>query len=198
MNSISQDNVFCSEVLENSIHTDWQVHRWFLCLVLNGEARRFLETEQQAKKYCQLLQKMSFFSSFLYVLLLLSSTLFVMTRSPACLGVILLGLGGLIYIFGQSKDAVVFLSHKLVNKDFPPEKLGQTTLYQMGEYYARQYAVPSMVDVICAQDYLQRKAILFIIVVGFFYKIPVLLSSLLVAWLVILIIHWPFIYKNLK
>ena len=196
MNSF-QDNIFSIETLGNSIRSDWQIQRWFLCLIFSPKVRQLLETTEQARKHYALLQNCFFYSHCLYIVLLLASVLLIVTGQYLWLIFIVLSLIGLNGLFRLGRNAVVVLSLNLVNEDKPPQGLESSTLYQLGEYYGDKYKVPSLIDVIFAQDSLQRKAVLLTIILAFLYKIPVILFSLFLAWVVIFVINWPFIYKKL-
>lgn len=196
MNSF-QDNIFSIETLENSIRSDWQIHRWFLCLILTAQLRLAFLANGANKKHYTLLQRCLTYGKGLYLFILICFIVSFFKPHFLLLFIISVCLIRLCVLFRQTRESVTFLSVNLIKQENFPKSVECMTLYQLGEYFAGKYKIPSLIDVIYAQDSLQKKSVLVTIVVAFLYKIPVILFSLLLVWVVIFIINWPVFYKKL-
>jgi hypothetical protein len=51
---------------------------------------------------------------------------------------------------------------RLIKEDFQETELGQKTLYQIGEYYSQRYKIPSLVDLLTAENVVIKYILIFV------------------------------------
>lgn len=115
----------------------------------------------------------------------------------------------LFYLHLQLKNCVRTIGMDIILKDFNDDALRQKTLYQISEFYSRQYQVPSLVDNIFLWDNATRMIVIaaailagqMIPLIMKIYRINFIFTFLCLlagCYLIFTTIHTFIIYKHLQ
>lgn len=190
------------EALLASIENDDQVFRWFIFLILQPQVKSELIQDQSLPLFYRKLKILSI----LNIVLLISVLAYLLWLyfHPKIVFLLATGIFFSPYteIIKHKRTAVVNLSRHLLERDFPDEELRQKTLYQIAEHYARQYAIPSLVDTIFALDNIARLTLIFgFVFTAFIYPLKfweIFIGTLLLYVVVMTLVRSDLIYKFLK
>jgi len=149
------------EGLRSTILVDKYVSRWFLFLILQpsfkarGDGLPDIQSAYRAIRQCEIL---------LWCLGIGMCALCSLALEMKSYVVAVPALAGLFPFFRTltvQKSHIADISLYFVERDFPPETLAKTTLYQMGEIYSERYEIPSLVDTIYHLDKIYRVTLVF-------------------------------------
>ena len=197
-----QKNVSSFGSLSGSIKYDRQVYHWFLLLITRPAVKAGLIQNEELRSahqrialnhwkeragylYALTVAVGAFYSRDYYLLLLIVPSLFLLKK-----------------IFSDNRDAVAKIGMALITRDFTQDKLFASTLYEISEHYARTLNIPSLVDMITAQDLILRfvviYAYLFFLIVSPQDFLQLILCTLIVYFGVLFCLNNPFILSRLK
>ncbi len=162
----SRQNLSSIESLTRSVETDGHVSRWFLFLVLQRAVREelFDDNSLSYRKLDSVITKQRV--SCLVLILLSFAVLF--SGNYVYLPVLLIPLGYCLKLQKDKRKRVAAISRDKLLKDFDPSELGEHTLYQISEIYAKRYGITSLVDAITALDDVRRKTVIYLFILNFF------------------------------
>jgi len=186
----------------SSIENDRQVFRWFLTLISLPAVQQKSSANSKTKTLYQELKKIQIAKmiSFLVLALIIISSCLI--KLP---WIWLAGIFPLVVIaklFQKNRTCVAAISEQFLIDNIQPGELTQQTLYQTCEKLSRIYNIPSLVDLICHQDFTGRKVLVgAIFFIPFIFRLETwqLLAVTLILYTVILaLISSSIILRNLK
>ena len=144
------NNITTIEALGATIQNDYQVSSWFSLLLNTPVIRNFLTSGDEETRNTQirlsalirLKERLIFLFGGLLLTALLLPYYFIWGGIAALL------IGGIITAHRKETAAVQKLALVLVPHDFDRQSLGHRTLYQITEFYAREYNIPSLIETI--------------------------------------------------
>ncbi len=144
----SYDNITSTEAIASTIDNDRQVRHWFssllLCPAIKSRLIRDERTKQLFKEFTGICRQQK--TIFILIILFLLLT-YVYLQKLILLGIIpCLCLGARNHF--REKKLVQELSLTLLSSDFEGDVIRKKTLYQIGEFYADKYRIPSIIQVI--------------------------------------------------
>ena len=201
-NEFNQNAVSSMSSVINSIDNDRQVYRWFLILISLPQIQQRLSKQNKTKEEYQALKRIQATEIITYLLMALIILASFLIKQPWGLVLGVLPLIVLVRLFHKNRKCVMFISEQFLLEHIPTDTLNQQTLYQTCEYFAKEYHILSLVDLITYQDFIGRKALLAaILFIPFIYpfKSWQILLGILVAYLVTLVIvNSSFVLRRLK
>jgi len=176
MVNISEKKIATPRTFKRSILNDPQVYHWFSFLINRKSIKQKISSSPQKRRNIQtlhiiLLIEVTLFSILLILLLYIFKGSDLILLWPAALLASLL-----IALHYPKKETVATLGMDLLSSDFSNEELSRLTLYQIGEFYSRQYSVIPLVDYIVILDRISQKTIIALLILIFLLR-PVALTS---------------------
>lgn len=151
----------------SSIENDRQTYRWFLMFIRLPEIRQKLYEQHTTKGYYNTLKKIQIIESlFWLVLALIVEGDVIYCHSGALIKQIwFLFAGGillviLVNLYRKKRKCVAAISEAFLRRDFSSAELERQSLFQICEYFSREYHIPSLVDISAYQDFIGRKVLL--------------------------------------
>jgi len=192
------------EALLKTINNDQATCRWFTFLVTQDNVRKEFHDDPAIGRTYQVLtriragQRILYASLFIYLLpVILADQYLLLAGLPFFL---LMGIRWL----KRQKECVMAIAGSLVDHDFPGETLHAKTLYQLGEFYSREYSVPSLVDAIHAQDKVSRRTVILTLgILLILSPLPITVPQIIAATIGVFLIAFgifntPVVYKHIK
>ena len=194
------------ESLISSINTDNQVYRWFTFLVSQRAVEQHLKDIKGIDLLYGNLVKTVFMQKSLGILLICFLITLIIFEKYLYFWLGVIFLYAFMKLHSMKKQCVVKISSHMLTHDFEQSKLSQMTLYQLAEYYSKEFKIPSFVDAIYALDDICRKSLLLIFIVHitvymFIYQFPIwqMICSIFVIYYTIYnIINSSLVYRHLK
>ncbi len=149
------------EGLRSTILVDKYVSRWFLFLILQpsfktrSDGLPGLQSAYRSIRRCEIL---------LWCLGIGMGAFCSLAFEMKSYAVAVPALAGLFLFFRTltvKKTHIADISLYFIERDFPPETLAKTTLYQIGEIYSERHEIPSLVDTMYHLDRIYRFTIVF-------------------------------------
>jgi hypothetical protein len=140
------------EAVEQTIHKDNKVLRWFLLLISHPPIRQHLCQLYDNQQAFSQLKKALWVQQLINIGILGLVIVIIVKPSTVWLGVAI----AFIFLGAQSnrrkKHAIALISRRLLETDFSSQQLEHLSLYQIGEVYSERFHIPSLVDVLFHQD----------------------------------------------
>ena len=171
------------EAILNSITYDVQVSRWFGHLLLSPKVQSVLAGKNQADTFYRQLRLARAIESLILAALALSVFISYLTHSllPS-VGLVVVTAFPFIRMSQEKNKSIRQLAEILLLQDFSREDLKQKTLFQVGEFYHRRFAVLSLLDFIAQFDALLFIAMLPILLLPFLNP-TVPPKMMIISWL---------------
>lgn len=141
----------------NTIFTDQQVFRWFLYLVRDDAVRADVSGEEEVRAAYTALYKWRPLQQAVLALIMGIVLAVIVTQNYFWIWLLLPLWGAMVAVERPLKTALHRISRALVDKHYDPKTFPQHTLYQIGEFLARQYHKSSLVEGVALSDMWLRK-----------------------------------------
>ncbi|MFA5259701.1 MAG: hypothetical protein WC450_00565 [Candidatus Omnitrophota bacterium] len=175
MNAPVYNNITTLESLGATIQNDYQVLTWFSLLLNTPAIRSFLTARNDGAKHVyERFSRLSHLQSGMTGLLggiVLAAGVF--PQDYIWGGMALSLFAGILSVHRKKTAVIRKLALILIPDNFDQQSLGRQTLYQITEFYARKYGIPSLIEVIniftrAAQD----TAVVFLMMLLLFIPFP--------------------------
>ena len=202
MSEPAQKNVTSIDALLSTIRTDTQTYRWFTFAVLHPSIQsQIIKTTNTNKLYAHLKQIL-IYQRLAYMALTAFCGIAIASKNNLYFGLCLLLIYPLTALHNRKKNIIVHISQYLLSQDFDSSTIAQKTLYQISEFYAKRYNIPSLIDIISHYDRIVRNTILLsILIAGIIYPFnwgQIILTAAASCFLIYGLIGTQTIYKKLK
>ena len=202
-------DVTTPEALASSINTDHHVLRWFTLLAVQPAIQAREAKDPPTLLLYASLRKIVTEQYVLYAGLWAGLLTVLYLRQYHYLWLSLLFIPPLFSFHGRLRKCVQTIGMGIVSKDFDDATLRRKTLYQISEFYGRQYRMPSIVDTIFIWDNMTRLLVIAMIILSGsmipliikIYRVNFILTFLTLTgagYLIFMTIHTFIIYKQLQ
>ena len=189
--------------LQDTILNDRYVYRWFFHLLIQPQVRLRIEKQADIEAVYRRLKALVAQQALWSVLCVAAVGAAFFVRHYACWIAAVVPF----YFYGntlfQKRQCVAHISLAIIREDFSEEMIGKKTLYQIAEFYSREYAIFSLVDAIYSLDQIYRWtaagmliAILFIYPA--WYRWEGVALGLAAYFLVVNMTNVQYFYKRIK
>ena len=198
----NQNSLSSMNSVLKSIENDRQVYLWFLMLISLPDIQQKLSTNSKTKAAYQNLKNIQVAEIITYATLALTIIGPCLIKQPWDLLLGIFPLVILINLFRKNRLCVAGISEAFLLANIQADTLNKQTLYQTCENLSKEYNVPSLVDIITNQDFIERKillgAIIFLPFIHPFKTWQLLLVILIIFFTTRAIINTSMVLKRLK
>ncbi|HQP10270.1 MAG TPA: hypothetical protein PKV41_02665 [Candidatus Omnitrophota bacterium] len=185
----------------STVKIDRQVYRWFFHLIMQRKLREELVQNEETKAIYRKTDIVLWLERIVYGALAVSLFFAISSKKFeyeifACAA---MGLIFLLYVI--KRELIVRVCRRLLDRDFLAVSLSQKTLYQIGEYYSREYDIISLTGAITSSDGIIRTAILMVIICIVFI-VPLnfweICGVVFLAYYLSFGLSWMLVYRRVK
>ena len=189
--------------LKKTIINDFYVYRWFVYLIAQPLVGTRIKEFEDLAGPVHALRRLKYCCWALGTLVIVLLDRAIATKIFLIWGGVAVSIFFLFRTFQEKRKIIAEIGMRLISRDFNPDEIKKTTLFQIGEFYSREYKILSLVDAIYQLDKIYRMTLL-LSFVGVCYIVQLepwwvrYLGMAVIYFFVRWMVNTPLIYRRIR